>query len=904
MTELGPEFSTPMMQQYLKLKEQYSDCLLLYRLGDFYEMFLDDATEGAEILDITLTSRTRGKDGRIPMAGVPYHALDNYLYKLVQAGKKVAICEQITPPGKGLVERQVVRIVTPGTLIDEKNVQRKEHLYILALAFGLESIAATAVDVSTGQVLVSELPLAWKSKWSSKKLQNDEKKLTEVVSSEEYLAAAQRPLQTLATVIHPSEVLLPPSLKTAEKLHQFCQELFPYLSFGQDWPVKNSDAKAILKKQFGTAYTTHPLFQPELAAQSTAGLVTYLEITQKMAVPHLQPPSALIAPQHLEMDAATIANLELFTCLRTTSSNTHLPCTVLEVIDQTSTAMGGRLLRQWLRQPLTDQAAIEHRLDVVSYFHQHRQFATQLISYLRQLIDVERLLARLVLHQGSPKDIRSLVEMLNIIRDVQALITAQENTLFQSYLARFSDKLESIRQYLDGIILDDPAFDPRQGNIIKPGQNSRLDDLRQTVAHNQEWIAQLEQTERQKTGISSLKIRFNQVFGFYIEVSKTNLSNVPDYFYRKQTLVNAERFITPELKEHEEIILTAKSETDEIEYQFFLKLLMYVADHVHQIQDALQAVAELDCLVGLAEVARQKHYCRPTFLDDSSLEITDGRHPVVEAVLTDRFVPNSLTLDSTSRQLLLLTGPNMAGKSVFMRQTAIITLLAQLGSFVPAGKAAVSVCDRIFVRSGAADMITAGLSTFMVEMVETATILREATEKSLVIMDEIGRGTSTYDGISIAWAVAEGLVQNPRGPKTLFATHYHELQKLAEQYPTKIHNAHMAITMHNDRPVFLYTLQSGGASHSYGLAVAQLAGVPEKIIDRAQTLLTELENSQPQTALPLSPPRTKKVATISPAHSKFVKKIAQLPIENLTPLAALNTLAELRQEAQQEESEN
>ncbi|MBW7944471.1 DNA mismatch repair protein MutS [Patescibacteria group bacterium] len=894
MSDHVTEFTTPMMQQYLRIKAQYADCILLYRLGDFYEMFLEDAEEGAEILDITLTARARGKDGRVPMAGIPYHALDNYLYKLVQAGKKVAICEQMTEPGKGLVEREVIRIVTPGTVLDEKNLSKNEHLYILFLTFGRQILAAAAADLGTGQVLVSEIKL------EIPRGQGKTQKATEFFDQDSYLLSLKEPLQQLESLLHPAEVVVSPTVKETKALYQLLEHNFTYLTSNPDWPTEPDSWLETLRQQFGTASITHPLLRSDLTIQAAAALIQYLESTQKMVLPHLQLPKTLITPSHLEMDPSTISNLELFSSLSSTERHPQIN-TLIQLIDHTKTAMGGRLLRNWLRQPLNDIVTIEQRLDKVEFFLTHPDQLKQLQQHLQQIIDIERLLSRIVLKQGSPKDLRSLVDMLSELWAVRRTIEETGSPLFHQYIEEITDTLLELRHTLDSYLLDDPAFDPRQGNVIKTGIDDQLDELRQVVQHSQEWIAELELTERQKTGINTLKIRFNQVFGFYIEVSKANLSLVPDYFLRKQTLVNAERFITPELKKHEEIILGAKEKTDKIEYDLFLRLVERVKDNVATIQAAANAVATLDCLANFAEISLLRHYTRPSLNTTGELEIIDGRHPVVEEILQHRFVPNSVTLDPARRQLLLLTGPNMAGKSVLMRQVALIVILTHIGCYVPAKQANISLTDRVFVRSGAADMITAGLSTFMVEMVETAQILQSATERSVVIMDEIGRGTSTYDGISIAWAVAESLIKSPRGPKTLFATHYHELQTLADSFPDKIRNAHMAVTEQDQQPVFLYTLKEGGASHSYGLAVAQLAGIPAEVTKRATELLSQLERSQQYVeknqAVPVrkSSQKARSPSETSPApHLQaelFLSELRQLSLDQLTPLEALNLLA-------------
>jgi DNA mismatch repair protein MutS len=607
-----------------------------------------------------------------------------------------------------------------------------------------------------------------------------------------------------------------------------------------------------------------------------------------MMLPHLQLPEHLVRPKHVEMDPSTVANLELFSSLRTGMERPHQITTLIQLIDKSKTAMGGRLLRSWLRQPLAEKTEIERRLDIVEHFLRHPTFLSQLQTLLREFIDLERLLSRIVLKQGSPKDLRSLVEMVSAAQKVQRLLEKQESPLFASAVASFSDSLFALRQRLDATLLDDPAFDPRQGGVIREGVHARLDELNRIVQSSHKWIAELEVSERQKTSISTLKIRYNQVFGFYIEVSKANLSLVPEYFLRKQTLVNAERFITPDLKKHEEIILGAKSETDKIEYEIFLQLVDDVKTQIADVQQAAQAIAEVDCLAGFAECAKLHNYTRPQLNTSGELKIVDGRHPVVEEILQQRFVANSVHLDPGKQQLLLLTGPNMAGKSVLMRQVALITIMAHVGCYVPAKEANISLTDRVFVRSGAADMITAGLSTFMVEMVETAQILHNATEHSLVIMDEIGRGTSTYDGISIAWAVAEELVKKTRGPKTLFATHYHELQELAERFPQKIRNAHMAVTQRDQQPVFLYSLQDGGASHSFGLAVAKLAGISEPVTARAAELLHQLEHGDHTLASPLPVPENDTLMT---------HELSEINPESLTPLEALTLITKWKDQS-------
>ena len=595
------------------------------------------------------------------------------------------------------------------------------------------------------------------------------------------------------------------------------------------------------------------------------------------------------------MDRSTITNLELLQTLQDHQRTGSL----LSVIDQTSTAMGGRLLKQWLLQPLAQVSAIDQRLTAVAYWLSQSTERAHWRSLLSQLPDLERLLSRLSLGVGTPRDLSSVERCLAIIEELGHQLTAEAPLLLKGYReqlthASLSTAAELIRQHL----VDIPAFDPRSGGLIKAGVNPELDALRHRVTHSREWLAELEATERERTGISSLKIKFNQVFGFYIEISKANLHLVPPEYHRKQTLVNAERFMTAELKEHEDIILTAQEKINQLEFEIFTDLVNQVLAHLSPLQQAARAIASCDCLLCFSQVAEDYHYHRPQVTEDREILITGGRHPVVEQVVAShRFVPNDVKLND-QQQLLLITGPNMAGKSVFMRQVGLITLLAHMGSFVPAQSAVISLTDQIFVRSGAADMITAGLSTFMVEMVETSRILKQATAKSLVIMDEIGRGTSTYDGISIAWAVAEFLVTHHQpGPKTLFATHYHELQELAEKFPHQIVNFHLGITQHQGKPVFLYTLQPGGASHSFGVAVAELAGIPRAVVDRASELLRGLELHH-QLAAASASDSSVPAPSNSSWENSLATKMKTVDLNTLTPLAALNLLATWKQEVE------
>ncbi len=861
MTDLDLEFSTPMMQQYLELKKQYTDCLLFFRLGDFYELFLDDAKVGAEVLDIVLTSRSRGKDGRIPMAGVPYHSVDGYLAKLVKAGHKVAICEQVSlPDGRGLVERKVVRIITPGTVLDDKTLIAKEHNYLLSLSFGKKVVGLAAVDITTGDV------------------QSNEFALTSLNTFEQLMSDLSTQLNVSECILSPTDYNQPELLRHLQLTKRI--NVFPF----HDWDKSIRNAAEKVKKAFNIkALHALGLEGKTEAIKASAALLGYVQHTQKTSATHLQTIKPLLAQDYLHMDRSTIVNLELLQTLRESNSQGSL----IEILDQTLTAMGGRLLRQWLLKPLIKQKTIEQRLDSVEFLVNQAPVRHQLRSQLKLINDIERVLSRLSLNQGNPRDLKAIELSLASTVGIRQQLDLQLPSLLSELRSHLTPDLEKVMSLIHQKLVEDPPFDPRQGGLIQAGVHPELDLLRQTVSASKQWMAELEQTERERTGISTLKIKFNQVFGFYIEISKANLHLVPNEYQRKQTLVNAERFITPELKHHEEIVLNAEEKMNTIEYEMFLTLVADVLKHLKALQQAADAIAQLDCVASLAEVAVTYHYSKPSLTTTGQLKITAGRHPVVEQLVeSHRFVPNDVELNQQDLQLLLLTGPNMAGKSVLMRQVALITLLAHMGSFVPAESAVVGLTDQIFVRSGASDMITVGLSTFMVEMVETAYILHHATGKSLIVMDEIGRGTSTYDGISIAWAVAEELVKKKHGPKTLFATHYHELQALADEHPGKIKNVHMAITNHDGKPVFLYKLSEGGASHSFGVAVAGLAGVPETVIKKAEEMLSELETSH-QHSIEQSNPE-------SVESQDVMKKLQALSIEKLTPLEALNILAELK----------
>lgn len=838
------DFNTPMMQQYMSIKKQYPDCLLFFRLGDFYELFLEDAVVGAKALDIVLTRRPRGKDGDIPMAGVPFHAADAYIAKLVKLGFKIAICEQVSEPGKGIVEREVMRIVTPGTILDEKNLNAKEHNYTMSISFSSISplvsdhkennkkskkdkgekrkIGIAFADVSTGDFQATEYSYT------------DEAELPQILLNE---YARFNPAECIVS----KEVYDNPIL-----LRAISNERSISVSCFVEWDHFAKKAEELLKKQFKVKTLRSFGLSLESEALKSAGtLFGYLSLTQKDKVAHITKIRTYAPDQFVLLDASTISNLELFRTLRDGDEKGSF----IEILDETDTAMGGRLLRQWIREPLRIKKQIEERLKAVETLVQERPTRRKIKESLKKMYDLERIISRLAVGLGNPHDLINLKTTLQALLEVQSLLSPLSISFVS--LNDLINIAKELTTYIDERILPEPAFDPKEGGVIKPGVSKDLDDLNASIFDSKHWIANLEQRERERTGISSLKVRFNNVFGYYIEITKSNLDQVPKDYIRKQTTVNSERFITADLHTYEDQVLRGQEKINKLEYELFIESIYKVLSHTGELQIIAEKIAIIDCLTCFAEIAERERYVKPDISTDGEIKILDGRHPVVERLRDASFVPNDTTLNHTDHQLLLITGPNMAGKSVYMRQVALIVLMAHMGSFVPARRANISIVDRIFVRSGASDSIGRGLSTFMVEMVETAYILHHATRDSLIIMDEIGRGTSTYDGISIAWAIAEHLVTSPdQSAKTLFATHYHELQDLekefTEEHKEKIKNYHMAIEESGDNPVFLYRIVRGGAHGSFAIAVAKLAGVPEKVAERATELLKKFEKKDDQ----------------------------------------------------------
>ena len=813
---------TPMLKQYLEIKGEHPDAILFYRMGDFYEMFFEDAEIASQILGIALTSRShKDEENKIPMCGVPYHALTGYLAKMVQSGYRVALCEQVEDPktAKGIVRREVVRVVSPGVTTDEQLLDEKAGCYLCAMVLGPVKgkerlVGLSFIDVSTGIFYVSEEQVAG-ANW-------------EVV-----IDAIDR--------LRPAELLVPRSLLESES--GLIKELQTQLSSlcltaHQDFQFEKKTAFTTLQEHFKTTNMAgFGCARFTVALQAAGGLLLYIKESQKNSIDHIERLTPLLRGDYLIIDDASRRNLELTETLIGGKREGSL----LATLDATQTPMGARLLRHWLLFPLQDLVAINNRLDAVHELVKNQETRQKLRAISTNIVDIERLCSRLVLNQGNARDVRSLSNSLDKLPDLLALMEKCSGELFTSMAANF-DCLADIHTLICNAIREDAPVGLRDGGLIRDGFDMELDSLLALLRDGKKYILQLEQKERERSGLAKLKVGYNRVFGYYFEVSRSQGQDLPDYYIRKQTLVNAERFITPELKELEESIATAQERRLELEFSLFSQIRGKIAGEAKRILAASTTIAYLDVLASLAESAVRYRYCRPEMHEKMSINIIEGRHPVIERVLDHgRFVPNDLYLDHERDLLHIITGPNMAGKSTVLRQTALIVLMAHVGSFVPAESAAICLIDRIFTRVGAMDDLRKGQSTFMVEMNETANILNNATEKSLVILDEIGRGTSTYDGLAIAWAVAEELVlKNTIGIKTLFATHYHELIDLADSFD-QVQNYSVTVKEWNDTIIFLHKLVRGGVSRSYGIQVASLAGVPKAVIRRAASILKKIE---------------------------------------------------------------
>lgn len=853
---------TPLRQQYLDIKKQHPDAIVFFRLGDFYETFDEDAKIASRELDIVLTSRPVSKGVRVPMAGIPHHAAENYLSRLIEKGYHVAICEQVgDEPENGLVPREVVRVVTPGTVVEPGLLQQHQNNY-LAAAFIQENRAGVAyVDISTGEFAVTEL--------SGKDLPNQ-------VRSELFR-------------LQPSEVLWPDSLPEPDGLPGF-------LSTYESWHFELGRCTENLKSHFGVATLDGFGLRGKSAAIRAAGaILAYLEDTQRQSLKLLTDLSSYSLDEFMVLDAETRRNLELTETMRTGKVQGSL----LGILDLTLTPMGGRMIHQWVSKPLLNVGQIETRLDAVDVLHKQGLLRTELRDVLDGFDDLERLTNRVRSGHAIPRDLVAIRENLNRLPELKAIFNDDYQALSASLqrIHTCSDQLA----LLQAAIQEEPPATLANIGIIRKGFSPELDKVLQSSQHAREWIAELEKNEKKRTGIKALKVGFNKVHGYYIEVTKANTGLVPEEYIRKQTLVNAERYITPELKDYETLVLNAEEQIHEIESRVFAQVCEELAEGTRDLLETARGLAELDAYASLAEAAAINDYHRPEVLAERHIEIIDGRHPVVEKLRTsERFVPNDSVFDE-DEIVRIITGPNMSGKSTFLRQVALIVLMAQMGSFVPAEEARIGLVDRIFTRIGAQDEIHAGQSTFMVEMIEAANILHNATNRSLLILDEIGRGTSTYDGVSIAWAMVEYIHSHPDlKASTLFATHYHELTELADLLPG-VRNYNVAVSEADGKVVFLHKIVPGSADRSYGIHVAQLAGLPKLVIQRANEILQQLEDSSGNTLEQKQSARQQ--LTLFPENNPLLDAFKDLDINSLTPIEALNLLYDWKRRFIQDDEE-
>ena len=868
--------TTPLMEQYLRIKNSHKDAILFFRMGDFYEMFYEDAKIGAKVLGITLTSRAHGKASDVPLAGFPHHALDGYLAKMVKAGYRVAICEQVEDPklAKTIVKRKVTEIVTPGTAVSDEILESNRNNYLVALCVDTDRVGLAQIDVSTGEFQTGECSL--------------------------------HDLHDKLAAIDPREILYPEQQK--DPLFKWIQNPKDItFTKREDWTFHADYAREQLTDHFGTLSLKGFGIENCVLGVSAAGaILAYLKENQYDRLVHISSLSRISDSDYMLIDYTTQRNLELLIPLSTVNQKG----TLIRIIDKTKTPMGGRLLVKWLLFPLKKVFEIQERHNGVEELVDNTELRRNLQGILQKCGDLERLLAKFSTSRGNARDAKSIHTVLEISKTVKELLGKAESPAIR-HIADNLDPLRELAMLLDRAIVENPPLSITDGGIIKRGYDKALDELRDIAYSGKDWIARLQKTEREKTGIASLKVNYNKVFGYYIEVTKPNLSKVPRHYHRKQTLVNAERYITQELKEYEEKILSAEERMASIEYELFNSVRDAILDGTKALQTNAQLLASIDCLTCLAHVAVDNHYVKPEMNDEAVIDIKEGRHPVVEKVLPpgEPFVANDIQIDSKNEQIHIITGPNMAGKSTFLRQVGLIVILAQMGGFVPADAARIGVVDRLFTRVGASDNLAAGESTFLTEMNETANILNNATPRSLLLLDEIGRGTSTFDGLSIAWAVAEYIHNTTKvAAKTLFATHYHELTELEMILP-RVRNYNVAVREWGDQVVFLRKIVRGGCDHSYGIQVAKLAGLPDKVIERAKEILGNLEEQaldakdEPKIAhhRPNAIP-VQQMSLFEELEKSLRAELQEIDPNHLTPLEALNKLDQLKQIAQKDKS--
>ena len=876
---------TPAMQQHARMKEKYPDCLLLFRMGDFYETFGEDAKIASKAMNITLTSRKAGLGGKTPLAGIPYHALDHYLKMLIQKGYKVAICEQVEDPklAKGIVKREVVRVVTPGTIIEPEMLDRNTNNYLLSIVMDKKIFGLAYTDLSTGEFFTTQI----EGKDSENRL------ISEIAR------------------IKPAECIIKNHENTKEKLFLLIKTHFEDLAihlydeeyFEKDFAYNN------LIEHFGVhSLEGYGCENLNSAICASGAVLQYVKETQKNNLTFINSLKTYFPTEFMVLDSTTVRNLELIRNIRDNTSKN----TVLSILDKTSTSMGSRLLKKWMLQPLIDVNEINKRLNAVEQIYNDIFLRKELIDLLKEINDIERIINRIVYGNANARELNALKDSLKIVPQIKKLINekVRNNKGLLDEISNYLDNLDDIIKLIEESISDEPPVTITDGGLIKKNYNKDLDELRKVARGGKEWISKLENTEKEKTGIKSLKIRFNKVFGYYIEISKANLSLVPEDYIRKQTLVNAERFITPELKEKESLVLSADDKIKALEHKLFLEIREKTGSYACRVQTIAKYLSILDVLISFSEISVKNEYTKPKISDSDKIIVKEGRHPVVETTIPF-FIANDINLDSNQNQLIIITGPNMSGKSTLMRQTAIISIMAQIGCFVPCRYASLGIVDRVFTRVGAFDDLVRGQSTFMVEMLEVANILHNATNKSLIILDEIGRGTSTFDGLSIAWAVAEKV--NKIKAKAMFATHYHQLTQLGE-LKKGIKNYHIAAEDKNGNIVFLRKLIPGGTDKSYGIHVAKIAGIPKNVIKRADEILKKIEKDihvddkkekstyQKHTQL-IFPTENIQMETEN-KKSEIETEIRELKIEKMTPLNALVKLEELKKKVIEKNGES
>jgi DNA mismatch repair protein MutS len=862
---------TPMMRQYHNIKAQYPGMILLYRMGDFYEVFFDDAKICSRVLGLTLTSRSKGENA-IPMAGVPHHSIHGYVKRLIQAGHKVAVCDQIEDPreAKGLVARDVTRVITPGTLTEDALLDSKDHNYLVALITKGDDAGMAWVDLSTGQFMVEDMPV-------------------------------QKIPDELAR-LNPSELLVAESDASRDGFSdRLRRDTGAMITARPDWTFGRDAAKRTVLDHFGVASLAGfgcENLGPALAA--AGAILNYLQETQKISLGHIRTMGLSHTNERVVLDRATQMSLELARTMRGGEKRG----TLLWVLDRTLTPMGGRTLKEWVISPLRSRDAILARQDGIGELMESRGLRADVRGFFDQVYDIERLTSRVATGRANARDLLALGRSLDPLPSLKTRL-AEARCEKLAALGENIDPVEEVRIIVAAAIAPEPPVQVKEGGLIRDGYSAELDELRSIQRDGKSWMANFQAREVERTGISTLKVGYNKVFGYYLEITHVNQEKVPADYVRKQTLKNAERYITSELKEYETRVLTADERARDLEYDIFVQTRQAIAEHTARLQETAARLAELDCLAGLAELAADQRYVRPMITDDRELIIEEGRHPVIERASDEPFVPNCTNLDGDKNLMMIITGPNMAGKSTYIRQVAIITLMAHMGSFVPAASARIGLVDRIFTRVGAADELSRGQSTFMVEMVETANILNNATDRSLIILDEVGRGTSTFDGVSIAWAVAEYIVQRNKS-RTLFATHYHELTELSTLFST-IKNHNIAVKEWQDEIIFLRRIVEGGTDKSYGIHVARLAGVPQDAVERAKTILGNLESAtlddEDRPRFAITGKRKRKgmgmQLTIFSSESDMISQtIQEIDVANITPIEAIQKLQELQELAE------